>query len=253
MAMKLPFFKYKEDDETVQYGDGNTPEHIAIIMDGNGRWAQRRGMPRFAGHKEGLSTVVKIVKAAVKCKVKALTLYTFSTENWKRPKSEVDFILRLPKEFLHVYLPDLMANNVRIKTIGDIEKLPLHTREAVQYAMDRTRDNDGLQLNFALNYGSRHELLNAMKAMYTDLNDGKLSWDDVDEQHFSCYLDTADLPDPDLLIRTGGEKRLSNYLLWQLAYTEFWFTDVLWPDFTEKDFFQALEEYRQRKRRFGGL
>jgi undecaprenyl diphosphate synthase len=185
--------------------------------------------------------------------VKVLTLYTFSTENWKRPKPEIDFILRLPKEFLHIYLPDLISNNVRIEAIGDMENLPAHTRDAVQFAIDRTRDNDGLQLNFALNYGSRREILNAMKEMFTDINDAKLSIDEVDEQQFSGYLNTAGMSDPDLLIRTGGEKRLSNFLLWQLAYTEFWFTDVLWPDFSEKDFLHALEEYRQRKRRYGGI
>lgn len=253
MSMKIPFFHHKQTKESVHYSEGDTPDHIAIIMDGNGRWARKRGMPRVAGHKEGLSTVVKIVKAAVKCKVKVLTLYTFSTENWKRPKSEIDFILRLPKEFLHLYLPDLIANNVRIEAIGDMEKLPAYTREAVQYAINRTRNNDGLQLNFALNYGSRHELLKAMKEMFVDLNEAKLSIDEVDEQRFSEYLYTGDMADPDLLIRTGGEKRLSNFLLWQLAYTEFWFTDVLWPDFSEKEFLHALEEYRQRKRRYGGI
>lgn len=251
--MKIPFFNNKQSEEVIHYPEDNIPDHIAIIMDGNGRWAGKRGMPRVAGHKEGVSTVVKIVKAAVKCKVKVLTLYTFSTENWKRPKSEIDLILRLPKEFLQIYLPDLLSNNVRIEAIGDMENLPAHTREAVQYAIDRTQDNDGLKLNFALNYGSRHELLNAMKAMLTDINDAKLTLDEVDEQQFSGYLNTAGLPDPDLLIRTGGEKRLSNFLLWQLAYTEFWFTDVLWPDFSEKEFLHALEEYRQRKRRFGGI
>ncbi len=253
MVIKIPFFNHSQKKETIYDHEGNIPDHIAIIMDGNGRWAKKRGMPRIAGHKEGVSAIVKIVNAAVKCKVKVLTLYSFSTENWKRPKSEVDFILRLPKEFLHVYLPDLIANNVRIETIGDMESLPTHTREAVQYGIDRTRDNDGLQLNFALNYGSRHEILNAMKEMIADINDVKFSLDELDEQRFSGYLSTDGLPDPDLLIRTGGEKRLSNFLLWQLAYTEFWFSDVLWPDFSEKEFFQALEEYRQRKRRYGGL
>ena len=251
--MKIPFLTNKQSEESFYYPEDNTPEHIAIIMDGNGRWAQKRGMPRTVGHKEGISTVVKIVKAAVKCKVKVLTLYTFSTENWKRPKPEIEFILRLPKEFLSIYLPDLLSNNVRIEAIGDMANLPASTREAIQYAIDRTRDNDGLQLNFALNYGSRHEILNAMKEMITDINNGKLSLDELDEQQFSSYLYTAGIKDPDLLIRTGGEKRLSNFLLWQLAYTEFWFTDVLWPDFSEKEFLHALEDYRQRKRRYGGI
>lgn len=250
--MKLPFF-HKKEEGSVLYPNENIPEHIAIIMDGNGRWAKKRGMPRIAGHKEGVSTVVNIVKTAVNCKVKILTLYTFSTENWKRPKTEIEFILRLPKEFLSIYLPDLIANNVRIEIVGDIEKLPVYTREAIEYAMECTRNNDGLLLNFALNYGSRDEILNAMKEMFLDITKGEFSLDELDEQKFSNYLYTADMKEPDLLIRTGGEIRLSNFLLWQLAYTEFWFTDVLWPDFSEKDFLQALEEYGNRKRRYGGL
>jgi len=161
--------------------------------------------------------------------------------------------LRLPKEFLHIYLPELIDNNVRIEVIGDMKNLPSHTCEALQYAMDRTRNNDGLILNFALNYGSRHEILLAMKEMIADMNDAKLSLDEVDEQRISEYLYTSGMTDPDLLIRTGGEKRLSNFLLWQLAYTEFWFTDVLWPDFSEKEFLLALEDYQQRKRRYGGI
>ncbi|HZG73504.1 MAG TPA: polyprenyl diphosphate synthase, partial [Chondromyces sp.] len=157
------------------------------------------------------------------------------------------------KEFLHIYLPDLISNNVRIEAIGDMKNLPAHTREALQYAIGRTRDNDGLQLNIALNYGSRHEMLNAMKEMFMDISDAKLSLDEVDEQQFAGYLYTAGMSDPDLLIRTGGEKRLSNFLLWQMAYTEFWFTGVLWPDFSEKEFLGAIEGYRQRKRRYGGI
>lgn len=252
MSIKIPFFN-KQSEEFLYGPEGNTPEHIAIIMDGNGRWAKKRGMPRFAGHKEGIATVVKIVKAAVECKVRVLTLYTFSTENWKRPKAEIDFILRLPKEFLRIYLPDLIANNVRIEAIGEIATLPATTREAVQNAIDRTRDNDGLLLNIALNYGSRHEILDAMKKVLSDIHNENLSMDDLDEQRFSRYLYTAGMSEPDLLIRTGGEKRLSNFMLWQLAYTEFWFTDVLWPDFSEKDFLLALKEYGQRKRRYGGI
>lgn len=253
MAMKIPFFKAHQTEEVLQYPKDNIPNHVAIIMDGNGRWAKKRGMPRVAGHKEGVSTVVKVVKAAVNCNVKVLTLYTFSTENWRRPKSEVDTILRLPKEFLHMYLPELVANNVRIVAIGDLESLPTYTKEALLFAMERTKDNDGLQLNMALNYGSRNEILNAMKEMLSDINDSKLSLDDIDEQKFSSYLYTAGMTEPDLLIRTGGEQRLSNFLLWQLAYTEFLFSDVLWPDFSEMEFVRALTEYGKRKRRFGGI
>lgn len=253
MSMKVPFFNNTQLEESFHYREDNTPDHVAIIMDGNGRWAEKRGMPRAAGHKEGVSTIVKIVKTAIKSKVKVLTLYAFSTENWKRPKHEIDFILKLPKEFLSIYLPDLISQNVRIEAIGDMNELPFYTREAIQHAIYRTRDNDGLQLNFALNYGSRHEILNATKELLRDINNGKLSLDELDEQQFSGYLYTAGVKDPDLLIRTGGEKRLSNFLLWQLAYTEFWFTDVLWPDFSEKEFMHALEKYRERERRYGGI
>ncbi|MEZ2714943.1 isoprenyl transferase [Niallia circulans] len=251
--MKLPFFSKKQAAVSDLFLNETIPEHVAIIMDGNGRWAKKRGMPRIAGHKEGISTVVKIVKTAVKWKVKVLTLYTFSTENWKRPTTEVEFILRLPKEFLSIYLPDLIASNVRIELIGDIEKLPAHTREAVEDAIERTRDNDGLLLNFALNYGSRQEILHAMKEIFLDINNDEFSLQELDEQKFSDYLYTAGMKEPDLLIRTGGEKRISNFLLWQLAYTEFWFTDVLWPDFSEKEFLYALEDFCKRKRRYGGL
>lgn len=251
--MKVPFFNNTQLEDSFHYPEDNTPDHVAIIMDGNGRWAEKQGLPRAAGHKEGVSTIVKIVKEAIKSKVKVLTLYAFSTENWKRPKHEIDFILKLPKEFLSIYLPELIAQNVRINAIGDMNALPFFTREAIQHAIERTGDNDGLQLNFALSYGSRHEILNAMKEMIGDINKGKLSLDELNEQQFSGYLYTAGLKDPDLLIRTGGEKRLSNFLLWQLAYTEFWFTDVLWPDFSEKEFLHALEKYRQRERRYGGI
>ena len=253
MLINIPFVNKKQPKETFGNPEDSTPEHIAIIMDGNGRWARNRGLPRIAGHKEGVSSIVKVVKAAVKCKVKILTLYAFSTENWKRPKSEVEFILKLPKQFLDVYLPELISNNVRIQVIGDMELLPDYTRDAVQYAMDRTRHNDGLQLNFALNYGSRHEILKAVKEMVADINDTKISVEELDEQQFSKYLYTKDMPDPDLMIRTGGEQRLSNFLLWQSAYSEFWYTDVLWPDFSEREFLLALDDYRQRNRRYGGL
>lgn len=251
MIMKIPFMKKQQAKKTFHYSGENFPDHVAIIMDGNGRWAQKQGLPRFAGHKEGVSTIVKVVRMAVQCKIKVLTLYAFSTENWKRPKSEVEFILKLPKQFLDIYLPELISNNVRVNVIGDMNDLPDYTRHAVQYAMDRTRNNDGLQLNFALNYGSRNEIMNAMKDMVRDMINDGISVDQIDEQQFTKYLSTANMSDPDLLIRTGGEKRLSNFLLWQLAYTEFWFTDVLWPDFDEEDFLLALEDYRQRERRYG--
>lgn len=253
MSMKIPFLKSKQVKNSEQEPVENVPDHVAIIMDGNGRWAQKRGLPRIAGHKEGVTAVNRIVKAAVNANVKILTLYTFSTENWKRPKSEIEFILRLPKEFLHIYLPDLIANNVKIATIGDFDALPIYTKKAVQYAIDKTKDNDGLLLNFALNYGSRLEIVHAVKQIISDIDKDELHVDSLDANLFSNYLFTDGLSDPDLLIRTGGEQRLSNFMLWQLAYTEFWFTDDLWPDFNEEAFKDALAEYQQRKRRYGGI
>ncbi|MFD1850351.1 isoprenyl transferase [Oceanobacillus bengalensis] len=253
MSMKFPFIKNNKQKEETDVELDHVPEHVAIIMDGNGRWAKRRGLPRVAGHKEGVHAVNKVVRASAKANVKILTLYAFSTENWKRPKSEIDFLMKLPKEFLHIYLPEIMENNVKIQTIGEFDALPGHTKEAVQYAIDKTKDNDGLLLNFALNYGGRYEIMRAIKQILNDVDCSKLSVDALDENIFNNYLYTNGQKDPDLLIRTSGEQRLSNFLLWQSAYTEFWFTDTLWPDFDEKVLWQALEEFQQRKRRFGGL
>ncbi|WP_138414777.1 isoprenyl transferase [Aquibacillus sediminis] len=251
--IRLPFFNKKNDKELNLLPNGKIPEHVAIIMDGNGRWAKKRGLPRVAGHKQGMDTVKTIVKVANKHKIKVLTLYAFSTENWKRPKSEVDFIMKLPKEFLNTYLPDLMKENVQIRTIGDDGQLPQHTIEAVKYAKERTKGNTGLILNFALNYGSRYEMVEAMKQLVMDVEDQKLQIDDINESLFEDYLYTKNISDPDLLIRTSGEQRLSNFLLWQAAYSEFWFTDVLWPDFSAEKFEEALFDYQNRKRRFGSI
>ncbi|MFS0672468.1 isoprenyl transferase [Ornithinibacillus sp. 179-J 7C1 HS] len=254
MPMKLPFFRSKKEAQPIQAEElTNVPEHVAIIMDGNGRWAKQRGLPRIAGHKAGMDVVKETVELAIKYKINVLTLFAFSTENWSRPKHEVEYLLRLPKEFLHIYLPDLIKNNVRIETIGDFDSLPNYTKEAVQYAKEKTKNNDGLLLNFALNYGSRKEILSAIKSIMKDFDDEKFSVEQVDENLLSQYLYTHDLQDPDLLIRTSGEQRLSNFLLWQLAYTEFWFTDILWPDFNEEIFVEALMDYQNRSRRFGGI
>lgn len=253
MSLKLPFFKHNKNEKDDQFDLENIPNHVAIIMDGNGRWAKKRGLPRIAGHKEGMDVVKEIVRAARNCNVKILTLYAFSTENWKRPKSEVEYLMKLPKEFLHIYLPELMENNIRIDTIGDFDALPDYTREAVHYAKEQTKDNDGLLLNFALNYGSRFEIMRAIKKIMVDIDSSELSIDAVNEDIFSEYLYTKGLSDPDLLIRTSGEQRLSNFLLWQVAYSEFWFTDVLWPDFSAEIFRTALHDYQQRKRRYGGI
>ena len=231
----------------------NIPSHIAIIMDGNGRWARNRSMPRIKGHHEGMKTVKTIAKCANRIGVKILTLYAFSTENWKRPKAEVEFLMNLPEKFLASFLPELMELNMRVQMIGDFESLPAHTQNALKTAMEETKNNTGMILNFAMNYGSRDEMIRAMKAMYTEIQKGQLAIEDVTEETVTKYLYTAQLPEPDLLIRTSGEVRLSNFMLWQLAYTEFWFTDVLWPDFDENCLIQAITVYQNRNRRYGGL
>jgi len=252
MSFKLPFIKNKkEPTENIKLN--SIPRHVAIIMDGNGRWAKKRGLPRIAGHKEGVDVVQQTVRTASKYNIKILTLFTFSTENWKRPKPEVKFLMKLPKQFLNTYLPELMEKNVRVETIGQFDMLPAHTKEAILEAKEKTKNNDGLLLNFAINYGGRDEILQAVKNIASDMENNQLKIDDLDEDKFSNYLYTKTLDDPDLLIRTSGERRLSNFLLWQLAYTEFWFTDVLWPDFHEEVFVQALKDYENRKRRYGGI
>ncbi|CAM3422164.1 isoprenyl transferase [Aeromicrobium ponti] len=229
------------------------PEHVAIIMDGNGRWAKKRALPRIAGHHEGMKVVRKITKFANEIGVKTLTLYAFSTENWKRPKMEVDFLMKLPEEFLGTFLPELVEGNVQVRMIGYMDHLPSHTRNAVARAMEETKNNTGLVLNFALNYGSRAEILEAVKHVLKDCKSGIMNENDLNEEKFSSYLMTKGLQDPDLLIRTSGEIRLSNFMLWQLAYTEFWFTDVLWPDFDEEQMLEAIEVFQNRQRRFGGV
>ncbi|WP_026585503.1 isoprenyl transferase [Bacillus sp. J33] len=229
------------------------PEHVAIIMDGNGRWAKKRALPRVAGHHEGMKVVRKITKFANEIGVKTLTLYAFSTENWKRPKMEVDFLMKLPEEFLGTFLPELVEENVQVRMIGYMDHLPAHTRNAVAKAIEETKSNTGLVLNFALNYGSRAEILEAVKHVLNDCKSGIMNENELDEEKFSSYLMTSGLQDPDLLIRTSGEIRLSNFMLWQLAYTEFWFTDVLWPDFNEEQMLEAIEVFQSRQRRFGGV
>lgn len=231
----------------------NIPDHIAIIMDGNGRWANKRALPRVAGHHEGMKTVKPITRLANELGVKALTLYAFSTENWVRPKMEVEFLMKLPEEFLGTFLPELIEENVQVQMMGDREQVPAHTLRAVDQAIEKTAHNDGLVLNFALNYGSRNEIIQAVKSFATDVKSGKFDPDELTDDLFDSYLMTPHLGDPDLLIRTSGEIRLSNFMLWQLAYTEFWFTDVLWPDFKEEHLIEAIEGFQKRSRRYGGL
>lgn len=232
------------------------PSHIAIIMDGNGRWAQKRMLPRIAGHKEGMNNVKTITKHASQLGVKVLTLYAFSTENWKRPTDEVNFLMKLPVDFFDVFVPELIKENVKVNVMGYKEYLPTHTQEAVEKAINQTKDNTGMILNFALNYGSRSEMLTAVNEIVKLAKNGEIT-EEINEEQFSSYLMTAslgkDLQDPDLLIRTSGEERISNFLLWQIAYSELFFTDMFWPDFTIRHLEEAIGSYQSRNRRFGGL
>jgi len=232
------------------------PQHVAIIMDGNGRWAQERGLPRIAGHEAGMRAVRRTVRAADEFGIRVLTLYAFSTENWRRPREEVEFLLSLPTRFLESDLPELKERNVSVRVMGFLDELPPHTRAAVERAEAETEGNTGLVLNFALNYGSRREIVYALQRILCAVRDGTLAWSDVEalrEEDVSRFLLSAGLPDPDLIIRTGGEMRLSNFLLWQAAYAELWFTPRFWPDFTREDFLEALRAYAERERRFGAL
>ena len=229
------------------------PDHVAVIMDGNGRWAKKRGLPRIAGHREGIKVLRRTTKLANEIGVKVLTVYAFSTENWKRPEKEVEFLMKAPIDFLDTFLPELIVENVKVQIMGDVEGLPPHTKQAVTKAMEDTKTNTGLILNLAFNYGSRAEIIQAVGAIAADVKEGKISVEEVNDSLFSSYLMTKDLMDPDLLIRTSGEIRLSNFMLWQLAYTEFWFTECLWPDFSDKHFLQAIQVYQKRSRRYGGL
>ncbi|MFZ4454184.1 isoprenyl transferase [Salibacterium aidingense] len=243
----------KTDKKNMLLDQDNIPSHIAIIMDGNGRWAKQKGLPRVAGHREGMKTITNVVEKANDIGIQFLTLYAFSTENWKRPKTEVDFLMKLPERFLDKELPALQKNNVKVKTIGDPSLLPPHTKQAVDKAVRETENNSGLVLNFALNYGGRHELVEAVRKLGREVEHGHLKPEDITESLFSDRLLTSEIPDPDLLIRTSGEIRLSNFMLWQLAYSEFWFTEVLWPDFNGGHLVEAVQRYQQRKRRYGGV
>lgn len=227
------------------------PEHVAIIMDGNGRWAKRRNLPRTAGHEAGVDAVRKIVRVAAEIGIKYLTLYTFSVENWARPREEVAALMRLLTRATRNELDELNRNNVRLITTGRIDGLSISRRKVLTRAMEKTHDNTGLVLNLALNYGGRTEIIDAVKAIALSVRSGHIKPNEINEALFSEYLYTADLPDPDLLIRTSGEMRISNFLLWQTSYTEMYVTKVLWPDFGRKDLFNAIIDYQKRERRFG--
>jgi undecaprenyl diphosphate synthase len=227
------------------------PEHVAIIMDGNGRWATGRGLPRIAGHREGVKAARTIVRAADTLGLRFLTLYAFSTENWSRPLDEVSMLMNLLERSVHAELPELMARNARLRVLGQTSRVPAGVRRGIDYVVHETRNNTGLTVLMAFNYGGRDELLDAFRALARQVQAGELKPEDISEKDVSGALYTADVPDPDLLIRTSGEMRISNFLLWQIAYTELLVTPVLWPDFGASDLYQAVAEFQKRTRRFG--
>jgi len=227
------------------------PHHIAIIMDGNGRWAKKRGLPRVFGHKKGVQVVKEIVTECRKIGIKVLTLYAFSTENWNRPKKEVNVLMELLYNYLEDELNTMLSNNIRLNAIGDIARLPDWVRKKLEDTIKRTASNKEMVLNLALSYGGRDEIIRAVKKIIKDFESKKISINDINQELFSNYLDTKGLPDPDLIIRTSGERRLSNFLLYQAAYSELYITSVLWPDFDKKELINALYDYAKRERRFG--
>ena len=227
------------------------PRHVAIIMDGNGRWAKRQGLARMFGHRQGVETVHKITEAAAELGIEYLTLYAFSTENWNRPKEEVDALMSLLVDTIVKETPTLMRNNVRLSTIGDLSRLPDNAQQKFQTCMAQTQANTGLNLVIALSYSARWEIIQATRAIAAAIQKGELLTEDINEEVITAHMTTAHMPDPDLLIRTSGELRISNFLLWQLAYSELYFTDCLWPEFTEEEFYHAIVDYQHRERRFG--
>lgn len=250
------FFNKKSPVVSTELDLERIPKHIAIIMDGNGRWAKAKGLPRVAGHQQGMEVVKKITIAASDLGVKVLTLYAFSTENWKRPASEVGFLMKLPTRFFDTFVPELIQNNVKVQVMGYIDQLPAETQKAVQQAIEQTKNNTGMVLNFALNYGGRAEIITGVQNLARQVQAGTLSPEQIDEKQISNALMTAPLSpyqDPELLIRTSGENRISNFLLWQLAYSEMVFLDQHWPDLDADGFKQAILIYQGRDRRFGGI
>ena len=227
------------------------PRHVAIIMDGNGRWAERRGLDRIEGHRAGIESVRAVVRAAHELGVLQLTLYAFSTENWSRPKGEVDALMELLSRYLESELDELDRNGIQLRAMGRLERLPVGVRQSLEHAIERTRDNREMVILFALSYGGRSEIVDAARRVAREAEQGKLDPEQIDEKVFGEYLYAPDLPDPDLLIRTGGESRVSNFLLWQIAYTEIHVTEVMWPDFRKSDLVEAILSYQNRERRYG--
>lgn len=247
----MSLFKTKSKINEIDYD--RLPKHIGVIMDGNGRWAKKRGLPRSAGHSAGAESLKKIVTECNKMGIKYITVYAFSTENWKRPKDEVDFLMNLLMDYLKNAKTTLAGENVVIKAIGSRKELSQELREEIKKTEEFTKNNDGIVMNIALNYGSREEIVNSVKEICKNVCDGKCGVDDINAQMISDNLYTASQPDPDLIIRTSGEERISNFLLWQIAYSEFYFTKKLWPDFKVRDLHEAIIEYQNRNRRYGGV
>jgi len=252
-----PSDKPRQDPEDARLqqelkAEGNLPRHVAIIMDGDRRWAKEHGLPKTEGHRHGRETVRDIVRVSGELGIDVLTLYTFSTENWSRPKSEVSTLMRWLRESLRDEIPELNQNNVRLNAIGRLGDLPALVRRALRRAVELTADNSGLNLNLALNYGGRSEIVDACRVLARRVQEGQLAPEDIDEAQIEAALYTAGMPDPDLLIRCSGEVRLSNFLPWQMVYTEIWITPVFWPEFRRPHFYQAIRDYQQRHRRFGG-
>lgn len=243
----------KIDPHEVGLDPGKLPQHVAIIMDGNGRWARDRGRPRIFGHKAGIESVRDVVKGCSQIDIKYLTLYTFSRENWRRPKVEVSALMRMLRNLLRNEIKELDENDVRVMAIGRINDLPDFVQKELSRAVDKTRDNKGLTLILALSYGGRGEIADAASRAAKRVLDGRLAPEEINEDTFGQFLYAPDVPDPDLLIRTGGELRVSNFLLWQIAYSEIWVTDLLWPDFTRNELFKAIADFQKRERRFGGV
>ncbi|MDR3137684.1 MAG: isoprenyl transferase [Tannerellaceae bacterium] len=237
-------------EETILQG-GRLPRHIAIIMDGNGRWAKERKQERVFGHAEGVVSVRKVLEAATKIGLEYLTVYTFSTENWERPEEEIVALMELLVSAIERETPDLMKNNIRLQIIGDLDRLPLSAREALDNCIQTTAGNTGTTLILALSYSARWEIVRAARRLVKEVEGGCLTVDGITETVFAERLTTVGIPDPDMLIRTGGEKRISNFLLWQASYAELYFTDVFWPDFREEQLYEAIRDYQQRERRFG--
>ncbi len=253
-ALELIDSKKREEVGLLEQLDTSRfPNHIAIIMDGNGRWAGKRHLPRIAGHRAGVASARQVIESCAKLGIQALTLYAFSLENWRRPKAETDFLMRLLREYLRKELPEIHRNNIRMFVIGRLESLPEAVRNDVRRAMELTAGNTGMKLAVALNYGGRAELVDAFNAILDRVKRNGATHPPVDEETISQNLYTAGLPDPDLLIRTSGEMRVSNFLLWQIAYAEIYVTETLWPDFNRAKLLEALTEFQKRERRYGGL